>query len=309
MSIKNLILQDLENELNTNAQSINFVIGRPAVLYNSNFVIERFGDPDNNSEENWYEVITEDFVPVMVNSFSAGYLAQPNVRALSADMILSFLIPFETEPVVLTALNSFVDALPGKKSTNTPILNAGYNVVYNSTLPEFAEVVLYNDIRFIQYNISINAFALEETFSLHNIKVELYNEDVSNDYIELPIIAYVPNRMRDSTTIQEPNTSSTKSVIKNSAWTASIQLILSLKTAFNPLTAEILKILEDSSELQNKVFLLRVTYELSNYEAPIKSIIISGVQTNFTRDDIATVTLMVEEAYSILLPTQPAEVL
>lgn len=313
MDIKNLILNDLEKQLNTNPEGIEFVIGRPAVLYNSNFAIERFGDPDRlidnpdnpgeqiNAGEEWYEVVTDEFVPVMVNSFRAGYLSQPNVKALSSDIILSFLVPFEDESVVLSVLDSFVESLPGKKSDDASLIGEGYFVVYNSSIPDFVEVQLYNDIRFIQYNISLNALALENSFSLHHIKVELYNEDVAPNYVELPVMAYTPNRMRDSTSIQEPNTSSTKSVIKNSVWTASIQFILSLRTAFNPLTEEILKILEDSSQAQNKVFLLKTTYQLIGYTPPVKSVVISGIQTNFSRDDIATVTLMVEEAYTEVL--------
>jgi hypothetical protein len=294
MAIRDLILQDLENLLNTNAQGIDFVLGRPAVMYNANFAIERIGN-------NWYEVVTEEFVPVVVNSFSGGFLAQPDVKSIQADIVLSFLIPFENEPVVLGLINDFVESLAGRiPPTGSALEQSDYNVVYAANIPDFAQVQLYNDIRFIQYNVVITATAMEQTFSANHIKISLFNDTISNEYIELPVIAYTPGRMRNTTVIQETNTSSGKSIAKNSVWSATINTFLSLKTDKNPLTTEILKILEDSSQIQNKVFLLKIEYTLSDYTV-IKSVIITGVQTSFVRGDISNATIMLEEAYTEVL--------
>jgi hypothetical protein len=106
--------------------------------------------------------------------------------------------------------------------------------------------------------------------------------------------------MRNTTVIQEPNTSFAKSVAKNSVWTASISFIPSLKTSKTALTTELLKILEDSTENQNKVFSLEIEYTLLGYTI-VKNVLITGVQTSFIRGDMASMTIMVEEAYTEVL--------
>ena len=298
MEIRKLIQKDLEDLLNTNAQGIEFILGEPAVTYNSLFALQRFGDPSTNPNEEWYEVITEEFLPVVVNSFDAVFISQPKIRGFSATMSISFLIPFEDQTLALAAIEGFVNKLPGRVET----IDNNYYVSYNSSFPTFAETQVYNEIRFIQYNVRLGIMALQDTFSLQNIKIEISNSNLNNgEFVELPILAYVPNRMRETTVVQKINTNAVLSLAKNSAWAANIGFFLSISSDDNNelknITAKMLQVLEDSSQEQNELYILRITYEPLDYVIE-KNVIITGIQTNFTREDMASITIMFEEAYS-----------
>jgi hypothetical protein len=301
MEIRTIILNDLENLLNTNAQGIEFIIGQPAVTYNSLFALQRLGDPDNN--ENWYEVITTEFTPVVLNSFDAAFVPQPKLRGFSASVNLMFLIPFQSQSNNLQAIEDFVAKLPARS-----INEGGYFINYNASFPVFNTTEIYNEEKFLQYTVNIFALAVEDSFTLNNMKVELATSTVNGGaFVEVPILAYVPNRMRETTVVQKVGTNSVKGVAKNSAWVASLNFYLSTNSDDNGLlrnmTSKILSVLEDSTVSQNEIFTLRVTYQLdpdnlNTKYTSTKQVIITGVNSDFSRDDIASVTINVEEAYS-----------
>jgi hypothetical protein len=300
MEIRTIILNDLENLLNTNAQGIEFIIGQPAVTYNSLFALQRFGDPNNN--EKWYEVITTEFTPVVLNGFNAAFVPQPKLRGFSSSVDLMFLIPFQSQADNLQAIEDFVAKLPARS-----INQNGYFINYNASFPVFNTTEVYNEEKFLQYTVNIFALAVEDSFTLNNMKVELSTSTVnSGAFVEVPILAYTPNRMRETTVVQKVGTNSVKGVAKNSAWVASLNFYLSTNNDDNGLlrnmTSKILSILEDSTVSQNEIFNLRVTYQLdpdnlNTKYITTKEVIITGVNSDFSRDDIASVTINVEEAY------------
>lgn len=313
MQIKNNILLDLENLFNANAQGIKFVIGRPAVLYDSQLVLERFGEPDRliddpdnpgqqiNAGEEWYEVITQDFVPIAVADFNAGFISQPDVRAFSAGIALNFFVNFEKEDEILAAMHEIVDTLPGARRS----LADNYVITYSGvTLPRFSTIEVYNDIRFIQYRVDLNILALQDTFSLNDVNISLALPSAPNTFIKLPVMVYSSNKGRDTTVVQQPNTNTAKVLVKNSIWTATIRFFLSLKTSPNlkSITEEIIKIVDDNSKNQNAVFNLRIEYPFINYTVT-KSVLITNLQLDISREELTSIQIAVEEAYQF--PTIP----
>jgi hypothetical protein len=294
MQVKENILRDIEALFNTNPEGIKFVLGRPAVLYDSSFVLERFGDPDTDPNENWYDVITEDFVAIALTNFDAGFISQPQVRAFSANITLNFFVNFEIEYPIIQAMENVIESLPGLQRT----LPDGYRVTYSAALPRAGVVETYNDMRFIQYGVDLTLIAMEDLFSLTDVKVEIALPTAPNTFIELPVLGFSAVRGRDTTVIQRPNTNTGKSLIKNSVWTASLQFFLSTKTTPNLkiVTEEMIKIIEDNNKNQNAIFNLKTTYNSINYTV-VKPVIVTAIQLDMTREEATSIGITVEEAY------------
>lgn len=111
--IQNLIMA----QLNQNSQNVLFSLGQLGQTNSSTFAIKRFGDSDINPEENWYEVITEEFVPVVVNNFDAVYLFDNQFNRQTFSARFSFLIKFEEQDDVLNAINTYVESIVGTTAT------------------------------------------------------------------------------------------------------------------------------------------------------------------------------------------------
>jgi hypothetical protein len=298
MQVKENILRDIEALFNTNPEGIKFVLGRPAVLYDSSFVLERFGDPDTDPNENWYDVITQDFVAVAVNNFDAGFISQPDVRAFNANITLNFFVSFEDEKKIIKAMEGVIEGLPGLQRN----LDDGYRITYSASLPRPGVVDIYNDVRFIQYGVDLTLIAMQDVFSLSDVKVELALPTAPNTFIELPALAFSSVRGRDTTVIQKPNSNTTKSLIKNSIWTGTLRFFLSTKTSPNlkALSEEMIKIVEDNNRNQNAIFNLKITYNSFDYSIT-KPVVITSVQLDITREEVTSVGITVEEAYTEVL--------
>lgn len=306
MEIRQLILKELRDLLNTNAQGIQFRIDDPSGIYNSNFTNVRFGDPEEN--ENWYDLISEQVVPVVVNSFDASFVPQPDVRAFSGGAQLSFLVDFEKQQDIIAAIEDFVNKLPGLTldlfkdpiEDEDPVFT-GYNITFNGSFPVFVNTEIFDDMRYNLYRLNISILGLLESFSANNMEVYLSNEGLGTGYVKIPFINYTPNRTRESTVVQQIGTNSVVSVAKNSVWLGTVSFFLSTNDTGNvslqDLTRKILQILENSSLNQNDLFKLKVVYKTPVDYTVEKDVIITGIQSNFIRDDLASVTLQLEEAY------------
>jgi hypothetical protein len=301
MAVKENILQNLEAKFNANPEGIKFVFGRPAVLYDSKFVLERFGDPDTYPEENWYEVVTNEFVPVAVADFDAGFISQPDVRAFSAAISLNLFVDFEQERDILPAIENICESLIGI----TELLPDGYQATYVASVPRFSIVEVYNDVRFIQYRVDITVLAMQDAFSLANVQIALALPSAPNTFVNLPVLAYSANRGRDTTVVQRPNTNTAKVLVKNSVWAGTIRFFLSTKTAPNlkSITEEMIRIIDDNTKNQNAIFNLRLTYPFIDYTIT-KPVLITNLQLDVSREEITSIQIAVEEAYTEILNPQ-----
>jgi len=312
MKIRQYILRDLEAEFNTNAQGIKFAFQDPAGIYNSNFTTSRYG---SGPTENWYELIEEGFVPVVISSFDSGFLSHPSVRGFSGTINLSFLVDFENQQNILEAIEESIDKLPGLNFnllTDAPNpTSTGYNITFNSTFPSLVNNQIFNELRYIQYNCDISVLATKDSLSGNNIKIEMQTDSVSEAYIELPVLIYAPNRARQTTPVQRPLTNSTVSVAKNSAWLGSVTFYASTQTtggvSLQPFLTKIITMLENSTQAQNELFKLKITYPSLNDIFFVKDVIISNISTSFVRDDMSTITLQLEEAYTDILAPNEGE--
>jgi len=312
MKTRQYILRDLEAEFNTNAQGIKFAFKDPAGIYNSNFTTDRFGTGVN---ENWYDVITEEIVPVVISSFNAGFMSHPNIRGFSGNIQLSFLVDADDQVEIVAAMEEVINRLPGLNIDllDNDDISTGYNITLNSSFPLFVVNELYNETRYIQYNLDISVLALEQLLSANNIKLEMQSQALGTGYVELPILNYTPNRARETTAVQKPSTNSIVSIVRNSAWLASFTFYVSLKEEGNitlkQFSQKIIEILENSTLNQNELFDLRITYKPFNNYTVNKTVLISNIQTTFVRDDMASITLQVEEAYTTTTTTPAPEVI
>jgi DNA polymerase IIIc chi subunit len=292
MNIRELIIQDINTVLNNNPEGIQFVVGKPALTANSKFSIEVPRTP----EQPWYVSNFEEYIPVAVNSLDGSYLPQQAFTALTLVGDISFLIPFDRQDNVLSTLFDVVEDFPGRV-----VSLDGYRVSYTIGVPKFIDLVIINDRKHIEYNIEISVIASKNAFTAHDIQVYLTLPDELE--VELPLIAYAPVKTTDTVTIQTPDNNRATSFVKNTVWTASIAFFLTngadeeeQEYDTTILSLEMLQLLESDTIEQNIVYGLRVKYPFGTYEET-KQVVITNLQPNFTKDSIASMTIVVEEVY------------
>jgi hypothetical protein len=295
MNIRDLIIQDISTVLNANAQGIQFVVGKPAITNSSKFSIE----VPRTADQPWYVTNFEEYIPVAVNTLDGAYVPQQALTALNLAGDFSFLVPFDKQDEVIEILFDLVEAFPGRV-----VSLDGYRVSYSVGVPQFVDVFIINERKHIEYNVPINVIASKNAFTAHDVKVYLTMPDETPWEVEVPLIAYAPTKNTDTITIQTKNDNRATSLIKNTVWTATLNMFLTNAAeqgrGTTAMSLELLKLLESDTIAQNTVFGLRVVYPFadgeSNYEET-KQIIITNIQPTFTKDSLASMAIVVEEVY------------
>jgi hypothetical protein len=295
MNIRDLIIQDISTVLNANAQGIQFVVGKPAITNSSKFSIEVPRTP----EQPWYITNFEQYIPVSVNTLNGAYLPQQALKALNLDGDFSFLIPFDRQDDVLEILFDLVEEFPGRV-----VSLDGYRVSYSVGVPQFVDVLILNERKHIEYNIPISVIASKNAFTAHDVKVYLTFPDQTPWEVEVPLIAYAPVKNADTVTVQTKNDNRATSLIKNTVWTATIGLFLTnaveVGKGTTAMSLELLKLLESDLIAQNTVLGLRVVYPFpvgQSFYQETKQVVITNIQPTFTKDSLASMTIVVEEVY------------
>jgi hypothetical protein len=242
----------------------------------------------------------EEYIPVAVNSLDGSYLPQQAFTALTLVGDISFLIPFDRQDNVLSTLFDVVEDFPGRV-----VSLDGYRVSYTIGVPKFIDLVVINDRKHIEYNIEISVIASKHSFTAHDIQVYLTLPDEEDPLeVQLPLIAYAPVKTTDTITIQTRDDNRATSFVKNTVWTASIVFFLTNgvdeeeeEYDTTTMSLELLKLLESDTIPQNTVYGLRVKYPFGTYEET-KQVVITNLQPNFTKDSIASMTIVVEEVYN-----------
>lgn len=295
MNIRDLIIQDIGTVLNANAQGIQFIVGKPAVTNSSKFSIEVPRTP----EQPWYVTNFEEYIPVAVNTLDGSYLPQQVLKALNLSGDFSFLVPFDRQDEVLEVLFDIVEQFPGRV-----VSLDGYRVSYSVGVPQFIDVLIINDKKHIEYNIPISVIASKNAFTAHDVRVYLTFPDETPWEVEVPLIAYAPVKSTDTITVQTRNDNRATSLIKNTIWTATIGFFLTNASeedkGTTAMSLELLKLLESDLIAQNTVLGLRVVYPFpvgqTSYQET-KQVVITNIQPTFTKDSLASITIVVEEVY------------
>ncbi len=290
MSIKQDLATFLLNELNTNNLGVKFVLGKLGQTQNSTFVIERFGDPDTNPEENWYEVIREDFIPVVANTFDAVYLFDNQFKQQTIVGRFSFLVKQPEQDTVVPIIESFVDSLVG---FNTVI--GDNSVFFEPQGLEFIQTLVLNDIKFLEFEFPVNIRLAEATVfgRAFSVSIKKPNE---NTYTPLNIISYDPVKVQQTLPVQLINTNVTKSVIQTSSWVASLRFYVRTSAYYDSLVVEsLMDLLEDENVLSNTIYNLRVYNPITEREYD-KDVVITSLAIVVRNPELLTMTISVEQA-------------
>jgi hypothetical protein len=339
--IQNLIM----TQLNQNSQNVLFSLGQLGQTNSSTFAIERFGDSDINPEENWYEVITEEFVPVVVNNFDAVYLFDNQFNRQTFSTRFSFLIKFEEQNDVLNAVNTYIENIVGTTATlsvsadvsvaniaarnalenltvgdiifvadngdgsyaHYEVINTDPNIVFTLVNRDvytifyqpqdirFINTLVLNDIKFLEFELPMTIQMAENAqFGADfTIGIKLPNE---NTYTSLNIISYLPTRATQTVPVQYVGSNSTRSIAQASSWSAVLEFYLRIPNSYNSsAVTSLITQLENSSQEMNTLYNLRIYNPLAQvfYD---KTVIISSINMPVQKQNIVTMTIVLEEA-------------
>lgn len=284
--IQNLIMQ----QLNQNNQNVLFKLGKLGQTNASTFVIERFGDPDQN--EDWYEVITEEFVPVVVNNFDAVYLFDNQFNRQTFLTRFSFLVKFEEQDDVLTAINNYIAAIVGTTDT---VPTTTYNLFYQPEDIRFITTLVLNDIKFLEFELPMTIQVAQQAEFGASMEIGL-KLTADEEYTPLNIINYVPARATQTVPVQYVGSNSSKSIIQGTSWNATLEFYLRSSSYYNSqVVNSLIGQLENSNQAMNTLYDLRVYNPISN-QYYIKRVIVSSITMPVQRQNIITMTITLEEA-------------
>lgn len=290
--LKRDLQQLIMNELNDNTEGVRFSLGKLGQTNASTFVIERFGDPDTNPAENWYEVITEEFVPVVTNNFDAVYLFDNQFKRRTYLTRFSFLIKQEEQDKVLEVIDDFIEDIVG-----TQISVQNYNAFFEPQDIRFVNTLVLNDIKFLEFELPLTIQLAEFAFFGSALQIGL-KLPADTNYTNVNIINYAPSRVNQTVPVQYVGRNSSTSIVQSSIWTATLQFYVRTSDYYNSEILEnIITQLEDSSSPMNSVYNLRIYNPISDEEY-LKNVLITSITMPIQRENIITMTISLEEANS-----------
>lgn len=284
--IQNLIMQ----QLNDNNDNVVFKLGKLGQTNASTFVIERFGDPDQN--EDWYEVITEEFVPVVVNNFDAVYLFDNQFNRQTFLTRFSFLVKFEEQDDVLAVINDYIASIVGTTET---IPTTNYNLFYQPEDIRFVTTLVLNDIKFLEFELPMTIQLAQQAEFGASLNVEMKLPD-DEEYTKLNIVNYVPARVTQTVPVQYVGSNSSRSIIQGSTWNATLEFYLRSSSFYDSqIVNSLIDQLENSEKAMNTLYNFKVYNPISG-QSYLKNVLVSSITMPVQRQNIITMTITLEEA-------------
>lgn len=285
--IQNLIM----TQLNQNSQNVLFSLGQLGQTNSSTFAIERFGDSDINPEENWYEVITEEFVPVVVNNFDAVYLFDNQFERQTFLTKFSFLIKFEEQDVILEAINDYIKSIVG----TTAVVDTHYNIFYQPEDIRFVNTLILNDIKFLEFELPMTIQAANKAKFGVSVEVGL-KLPADENYTDLNITTYAPARVNQTVAVQYVGTNSSGSIVQGSTWSATVEFYIRTDSYYNSQVIQsLISQLENSTSPMNSKYNLRVYNPITN-QSYIKNVLVTSIAMPVQRQNVLTMIISLEEA-------------
>ena len=286
--LKLQIQQALMTQLNTNTQGVKFVLGKLGQTKNSKFTIETYGTAVGNQlGPKFYELISEEFVPVAVNNFDAVYLFDNQFKRRTYVGKFSFLIDEQKQDAALEAIDDFIEDLVGKND-----IIGNFSLFFEPQDVRFIRVVELNDIKFLEFELSLTIQVAENAIFGSEMGFEFKLNSKTN-YSGLRIITYVPVRSNQTVPVQKIGTNSSKSVVQASSWSATLEFQATIETG--GVVRDLIEQLEDSTTSMNQLYDLRVTNPITN-KSYTKTVVVSSITTPIQRGNVITMTITVEEA-------------
>jgi hypothetical protein len=282
--IQNLIMQ----QLNQNSQNVLFKLGKLGQTNASTFVIERYGTGPN---ENWYDVITEEFVPVVVNNFDAVYLFDNQFERQTFLTKFSFLVKFEHQDDVLEAIDNYIKSIVG----TTAVVDTNYNIFYQPEDIRFINTLVLNDIKFLEFELPMTIQAANKAKFGASVEVGL-KLPADENYTDLNITTYAPARVNQTVAVQYVGTNSSGSIVQGSTWSATVEFYIRTDSYYNSQVIQsLISQLENSTSPMNSKYNLRVYNPITN-QSYIKNVLVTSIAMPVQRQNVLTMTISLEEA-------------
>lgn len=291
--LKIQLQQALMTELNTNTQGVKFVLGKLGQTKNSKFTIETYGTSVGNElGPMFYELVTEEFVPVVVNNFDAVYSFDNQFNRRSYVAKFSFLIDEQKQDPALEAIDAFIEGLIG----DTRTVN-GFSFFYQPRDLQFVNVLILNDIKFLEFEMGLTISTTEGGLFGSGFTVEL-KEDAASEFSTLDMVTYLPVRSNSTASFQQTGANSTKSLVQASSWAATMEFYARLNNT--GVLQNLIEQLEDSTTPMNQLYNFRVTNPITN-KSYTKTVVVTSISLPIQKAEIVRVTITMEEAKSEIL--------
>lgn len=288
--LKIQLQQALMTELNTNTQGVKFVLGKLGQTKNSKFTIETYGTSVGNElGPMFYELVTEEFVPVVVNNFDAVYSFDNQFNRRSYVAKFSFLIDEQKQDPALEAIDAFIEGLVG----NVTKLN-NFSLFFQPQDLKFVETLVLNDIKFLEFemNLTIRLAETSEFGSSLNLSLKLPQQLT---YTNLNLISYTPVRVNQTVPVQYVGSNSTRSISQASSWSATVSFYIRTDTDSSTVLNSLITQLENSSQEMNTLYNLRVYNPITEITYD-KTVIVSSITMPVQIEGIMTMNIVLEEA-------------
>lgn len=294
--IKEYLMSELNNIVDASPKELKqFILGDLGQINSSSFVIQRFGDPDTNPLENWYEVISESFTPVVANTFDAVHLSDNQFAFKTFLTELSFLIQQEDQGDLVPIIEQFIEFLIGKTHEIDE-----FTLLFEPQDIQFRDALILNDVRFIEFALPINIELAQDAVFGNNFIVQIKKADESN-YTTLDFISYVPVKNQQTQSTQLTGTNLAKSVVQSAVWVGSIEFFIR-KSYLNEteVVSSMIDLLESDSVPMNQLYNLRITNPITT-SVYNKTVLLTAINMPVLKGDVLKMSITLEEANTEVL--------